>query len=124
MSIGFYYPTYAAPTAQWVSGRGPALPVVERVDYPEQLAGTTAGGILYVQKKGARRTTYELRFIELSAADKSAALGFYETVFKAAHVFHYRDPGGALHSVRWMNEFQLQLDSGGRYSGVIHLREE
>lgn len=77
MSIGFYFPTQAAPTAQWVPGKAPVLPAHHATDYPEQLAGETAGGTLYVQDKGTQRERFELRFERIPESGRDLALAFY-----------------------------------------------
>jgi hypothetical protein len=124
MSIGFYYPTKAAATAQWVPSRHPVYPSSEPVDFPEQLTGETAGGTLYVQAKGSKRERFELRFVRLPKSDRDGAHTFFNTVNKAFNMFEYEDANGVLHPVRWMNPFDFELVIEGRYSGTIALRKE
>jgi hypothetical protein len=124
MSIGFYYPTKAAVTAQWVPSRQPVFPTSEVVDYPEQLTGETAGGTLYVQGKGPKRESFELHFVRLQQSDRDGAHAFFNTVNKAFTTFEYEDRNGVLHVVRWMNPFDFELVIEGRYSGTIELRKE
>ncbi len=124
MSIGFYFPTQAAPTTQWVPGKPPMLPASQTTDYPEQLAGETAGGTLYVQDKGPIRETFELIFERIPASDRDAGLAFYSAVKKSFSSFEYQDAQGALHTVRWRNGFELQETVPGRFSGTVVLRKE
>lgn len=124
MSIGFYFPTQAAPTAQWLPAKPPILPVRNTIDYPEQLSGATSGGTLYVQDKGPQRERLELTFERISASDRDAALSFFNAVKKSFNVFEYQDAEGNLHTVRWMNGFEFQETVPGRYSGTIMLRRE
>ena len=116
MSIGFYFPTKAGATTQWVPSRQPLFPAVEPVDFTEQLTGETAGGTLYVQDKGPKRETFELRFARIPEIDRDGALTFFNAVKKAFNAFEFEDRNGALNTVRWMNEFDLQLviDLGNR----------
>lgn len=124
MSIGFYYPTKAAATAQWVPSRQPVFPSSGPVDFPEQLTGETAGGTLYVQAKGPKRESFELHFVRLPKSDREGAHTFFNTVKKAFNAFEYEDPEAILHTVRWMNEFDFERVIEGRYSGTIELRKE
>ena len=124
MSIGFYFPTKSGATAQWVPSRQPVFPASEPVDFPEQLNGETAGGTLYVQDKGPKRETFELRFGRVPQSDRDSAHTFFNTVKKAFNTFEYEDRNGALHTVRWMNEFDFELVIDGRFSGTIELRKE
>ena len=124
MSIGFYFPTQAAPTAQWVPGKPPMLPARHTTDYPEQLAGETAGGSLYVQDKGPKRETFELTFERIPASDRDAAHVFFDAVKKSLSTFEYQDVGGTLHTVRWLNGFEFQETVPGRFSGTVVLRKE
>ena len=123
MSIGFHFPTQAAPTAQWVPGKPPLLPVRSITDYPEQLTGETAGGTLYVQDKGPQRESFQLKFERIPASDRDAALVFFNAVKKSFSPFEYQDAEGILHLVRWLNRFEFKETVPGRYSGTIHLRK-
>ena len=91
MSIGFYFPTQAAPTAQWLPDKPPKLPTRNTTDYPEQLTGETAGGALYVQDKGPQRERFELTFERITQSDRDAALVFFNAVKKAFSPFEYQD---------------------------------
>ena len=124
MNIGFYFPTKAGATAQWVPSRQPVFPAVESVDYTEQLTGETAGGTLYVQDKGPGREGFQLRFVRIPQTDRDLANTFFNTIKKSFNTFEYEDRDGALHSVRWMNEFDFELVIEGRYSGTLELRKE
>lgn len=124
MSSGFYYPTQAAPTVQWISAKPPVLPACQATDYPEQLTGETAGGNRVVQDKGPVRETFELKFERIPESDRDAALSFFTTVKKAFNTFEYQDAAGALHTVRWTNSFEFHETVPGRYSGNILLRKE
>lgn len=124
MSIGFYYPTQAAPTAQWVPGKAPVLPAHQTTDYPEQLAGETAGGTLYVQDKGTQRERFELRFERIPESGRDLALAFFNAVKKSLNTFEYQDAEAALHTVRWVNGFEFQETVPGRFSGTVVLRKE
>ncbi len=124
MSIGFYFPTQAAPTAQWVPGKPPMLPAQHSIDYPEQLAGETAGGALYVQDKGTQRERFELRFERIPASDRDLALALFNAVKKSLNTFEYQDTEAALHTVRWLNSFEFQETVPGRFSGTVVLRKE
>lgn len=124
MAIGFYYPTFAGVTTQWVTTKQPAFPLTEPVDYPEQLSGETAGGTLFVQDKGVVRSTFELEFDRMPETDRDNAYTFFTTVKKAFYTFEYSDRDSVLHTVRWMNRFDFVYAVEGRYSGIIELREE
>ena len=124
MSIGFYFPTQAAPTTQWLPDKPPYLPMRKSNDYPEQLTGETAGGTLYVQDKGPIRETFELAFGRITASDRDAALTFFNTVKKSFSPFEYQDVDGTLHTVRWLNAFEFQEMVPGRFSGTVVLRKE
>ena len=124
MSIGFYFPTQAAPTAQWLPAKPPNLPARNITDYPEQLTGETAGGTLVVQDKGLKRERFELKFERITASDRDAALSFFNAVRKSFSAFEYQDAEGTLHTVRWLNAFEFQETVPGRYSGSIALRKE
>ena len=124
MSIGFYFPTQAAPTTQWLPDKTPQLPAVHNTDYPEQLTGETAGGTLYVQDKGPKRERFELSFERIQASDRDSALALFDAVQKSARTFEYADATGTLHTVRWTNGFEFQETVPGRYSGVVVLRKE
>jgi hypothetical protein len=124
MAIGFYFPSKAGATTQWVPVRQPVFPASEPVDYPEQLTGETAGGTLYVQDKGPKRESFELQFARLPKPDRDGAHIFFNTVKKAFNAFEYEDPDGALHTVRWINEFDFERVVEGRYTGTIELRKE
>jgi len=124
MAFAFYFPTKAAPAASWIPSIGPEFPLETPVDYPEQLTGETAGGTLYVQKKGPKRENFTLAFNFMSQADRDSLLTFFNAVEKAFNAFEYEDGNGVLHSVRWMNEFNLKKDRPGLYSGSVLLRKE
>lgn len=124
MSFGFYFPTKAGPTAQWLPATMPDHPAVEPVDFPEQVRSVTSGGTLYVQEKGVKKETFTLSFGRISQADRDAALVFFETVKKSFETFEYEDRSGVLHTVRWMSAFDFQLVIFGKYSGSIELRKQ
>jgi len=124
MGIGFYFPTQAAPTAQWLPAKPPQLPVRRSTDYPEQLTGETAGGTLYVQDKGPQRERFELTFERITQSDRDTAHSFFIAVKKSFSPFEYQDTEGALHTVRWLNGFEFQESVPGRYSGTVLLRKE
>ncbi len=124
MAVGFYYPSKAEPTSQWVPSTQPVFPLQETVDYPYQLSGETAGGALYVQEKGQQMKTFELNFVRMSVADRDSALAFFTAVKKSFHAFEYENPSGELESVRWMNAFNFQHVVQGKYSASIQLRKE
>ena len=124
MTLGFYFPTQAAPAMQWLPDKPPHLPASRVADYPEQLTGETAGGTLYVQDKGVQRELFELTFERISKSDRDAALVFFIAVKKSFSPFEYQDGEGVLHAVRWVNAFEFQVTVPGRYSGTIHLRKE
>ena len=124
MSIGFYFPTQAAPTAQWLPGKSPILPARNTTDYPEQLNGETAGGTLYVQDKGLKRERFELKFERIPANDRDSVLAFFNAVKKSFNSFEYQDAEGTLHTVRWLNAFEFQETVPGRFSGTIILTKE
>ena len=124
MAIGFYYPTIAAPSAQWIPSRQPGFESTKTTDYVGQLLGTTAGGSVYVQDKGIQKTVFDLRFSYLAQADRYSALAIYNAAKKALNTLEYKDGDGIVHSVRWMNEFNFKPEQGGRYSASILLRED
>ena len=124
MSVAFYYPTQAAPTAQWTPLPAPDFPHSQPEDYPQQLTGETADGTLYVQDKGAGRQTFELRFSRLTESERDTALSFFQTVKKAFNTFEYVDPAGTPHTVRWTNAFDFREVAPGRYTGTVQLRQE
>jgi hypothetical protein len=124
VSIGFYFPTQAAPAAQWLPGKPPVLPARSIIDYPEQLAGETAGGTLYVQDKGPPRERFELTFERITQSDRNAARAFFIVAKKSFRTFEYQNAEGALHMVRWLNAFEFQEMVPDGYSGTIHLRKE
>ncbi len=124
MAIGFYFPTFAAPTTQWVPARQPGFDSREIVDYAGQQIAGAAGGALYVQDKGTRERRFELAFARLATTDRDAALIFYDAVKKALNVFEYQDPNGVLHSVRWVNEFDFNCGPGERFAASVVLRKE
>ena len=124
MSIGFYFPTQASPTAQWLTAKPPILPTRNTTDYPEQLTGETAGGMLVVQDKGLKRERFELKFERIPASDRDSALAFFNAVRKSFNPFEYQDVEGALHTVRWINAFEFQERVAGRFSGTVVLRKE
>ncbi len=124
MNFGFYYPTKASPTLQWMPATQPEYPAVEPVDFPEQINSETSGGTLYVQEKGVKREIFSLSFSRLSQTDRDAALAFFETIKKSFNSFEYEARTGALHTVRWMNLFDFQLVIFGKYSGSIELRKQ
>jgi len=125
MAFGFYSPTKAGVTDQWVPQFGPDFPSVEPVDFPEQISEATAGGTLYVQEKGAVLETFELNFSLMATADRDALRTFFMTKAKKAfNKFEYEDGGGTLHLVRWVNEFNFRKTHAGWYSGTIQLRKE
>jgi len=124
MSFGFYFPTQASPTTQWLPATMPDHPAVEPVDFPEQISSATSGGTLYVQEKGVKQEMFSLSFSHFSQADRDAALVFFETVKKSFETFEYEDRTGSLHTVRWMNAFDFQLVIFGKYSGSIELRKQ
>lgn len=124
MSIGIYFPTQASATIQWIPAKAPTLPARSTTDYSEQLIGETAGGTLYVQDKGPRREQFELKFERLTQNDRDAALAFFIAVKKTFHPFEYQDAEGALHTVRWFNEFEFLETVPDGYSGTIVLRKE
>lgn len=124
MNIGFYFPTQALATTQWVPAKAPTLPARSITDYSQQLTGETAGGTLYVQSKGPQRERFELTFERLTQNDREAALAFFTAVKKSFHPFEYQDAEGALHTVRWLNGFEILETVPGGYSGTILLRKE
>ena len=124
MSFGFYFPTKAAPTVQWVPVTQPDYPAGEVLDYPEQISATTSGGTLYVQEKGSQRQTFQFIFSRVSQTDRDNAQTFFDAVKKSFNSFEFEDRNAQLHSVRWMSEFNFQLVLFGKYSGSIDLRKE
>ena len=124
MSFGFYYPTKAVPSVQWVPVTQPEYPAGEVLDYPEQINSTTAGGTLYVQEKGDQRQTFQFNFARVSQLDRDSAQTFFDTVKKSFSPFEFEDRTGNLHTVRWMSTFNFQLVLFGKYSGSIDLRKE
>ncbi len=121
MGIAFYFPTQVSPTLSWVPPHQPLVSVSMPVDFPAQIAGETAGGILYVQDKGSRRETFELRFDRLTQAERDIALNFFDTVKKAFSSFEYLDSAGIIHAVRWVSEFDFKPVVQGRFSGAVRL---
>ena len=124
MGIAFYFPTKVGQTLAWVPPHQPVVAVSAPVDFPAQIAGETAGGVLYVQDKGARRESFELRFDRLTQAEYDAALNFFDAVKKAFSPFEYQDASGVLHLVRWTDGFDFKQVVKGRFSGAVHLRKE
>ncbi len=124
MAFGFYHPNKGAPTTSWIPSTGPEFPLDTPVDYSEQLTGETAGGTLYVQDKGPKRERFNLQFTLMSQTDRDNLETFFNTVKKSFNVFEYEDGGAVLHSVRWMNEFNIKKDRPGLYSGSVLLRKE
>ena len=124
MAFGFYFPTKAGVTTSWIPSIGPEFPLETPVDYTEQLVGETAGGTIFVQDKGPKREITPLQFKLMSVTDRDGLLTFYTTVKKAFNTFQYEDGNGALHTVRWMNEFNFKKDLPGYFSGSIQLRKE
>jgi hypothetical protein len=124
MSFGFYFPTQASPTAQWVPATLPDHPAIEPVDFPEQITSVTSGGTLYVQEKGNKLETFSLSFSRVSQTDRDNALAFFEVIKKSFNSFEYEDRTGTLHTVRWMNLLDFQLVIFGKYSGSIELRKQ
>ncbi|VAX27376.1 hypothetical protein MNBD_NITROSPINAE05-1439 [hydrothermal vent metagenome] len=124
MGIGFYFPAKAGATTSWIPLKQPVFPAEEPVDYPEQLTGETAGGMLYVQDKGTKRESFGLRFARLTLVDRNNALNFFNTVKKSFSTFEYEDRNQVLHAVRWTSDFDFPFVIEGRYSGTINLRKE
>jgi hypothetical protein len=124
MNFGFYFPTKAAVTSQWVPATLPDHPAIEPVDFPEQITSVTSGGTLYVQEKGNKQETFSLSFSRVSQTDRDNALAFFEVIKKSFNSFEYEDRTGTLHTVRWMNLFDFQLVVFGKYSGSIELRKQ
>ena len=124
MNFGFYFPTKAAVTSQWVPVTLPDHPAIEPVDFPEQITSVTSGGTLYVQEKGNKQETFSLSFSRVSQTDRDNALAFFEVIKKSFNSFEYEDRTGTLHTVRWMNLFDFQLVVFGKYSGSIELRKQ
>ena len=124
MGIAFYFPAQASPTLSWVPPRQPLAAVSAPVDFPAQIAEETAGGVLYVQDKGSRRETFELRFDRLTQTERDAALNFFDTVKKSFSSFEYLDSAGVIHAVRWVSEFDFKPVVQGRFSGSVLLRKE
>ena len=104
MSFGFYYPTKASSTVQWVPVTQPEYPAGEVLDYPEQINSSTAGGTLYVQEKGSQSQIFQFNFSRISQSDRDNAQFFFNTVKKSFIPFEFEDRNTQLHSVRWMNE--------------------
>lgn len=121
--IGFYYPTYASPTVSWTPTYNPVFPLTQSVDHPN-LRSVTAGGTLYVQSKIPVQETYELVFEFMPKTDRDNYLTFFNAVERELKTFEYKDPDGALHTVRIMNAFNFKLDRPQLYSGTILLRKE
>ena len=124
MNFGFYFPTKAAVTSQWVPATLPDHPAIEPVDFPEQITSVTSGGTLYVQEKGNKQETFSLSFSRVSQTDRDNALASFEVIKKSFNSFEYEDRTGTLHTVRWMNLFDFQLVVFGKYSGSIELRKQ
>ncbi|MGP0628939.1 hypothetical protein ACTRW9_04500 [Nitrospina sp. 32_T5] len=124
MSLAFYYPTQAAPTAQWIPGKAPRFPLKKTTAYPSQVTGETAGGVLHLQDTGSLREQWELVFDRIPPADHEALKTFFQAVRKSFHTFQYVDPQGVVHLVRWMNEFEFEETVPERFSGSIVLRKE
>ena len=124
MNFGFYFPTKAAVTSQWVPATLPDHPAIEPVDFPEQITSVTSGGTLYVQEKGNKQETFSLSFSRVSQTDRDNALAFFEVIKKSFNSFEYEDRTGTLHTVRWMNLLDFQLVIFGKYSGSIELRKQ
>lgn len=124
MGIAFYFPSQASPALSWVPPRQALATVSDPVDFPAQIAEETAGGVLYVQDKGSRRETFELRFDRLTQAERDAALNFFDTVKKAFSSFEYLDSAGVIHAVRWVSDFDFKPVVQGRFSGSVQLRKE
>ena len=124
MAFGFYLPTKAGVTDQWVPEYSEELPSVEPVDFPEQLSASTAGGVLYVQEKGSVLETFELSFTLMTQSDRDSLYTFFrDKAKKMANSFEYEDGAGGLHKVRWMNNFNFQKTRPGWHSGTIKLRK-
>jgi len=124
MRVGFYFPTVAAPSVQWVFSRSVGFPQSTALDYPKQLIGETAGGTVHVQDKGFSLRTFELLLERLTQEDHDAARNFFETVRQAFHAFEFVDRKGAVHRVRWMNGFDFREVAHHRYSTTLQLRQE
>ena len=124
MAFGFYLPMKAGVTDQWVPEFGPDFPSNDPVDFPEQLSESTAGGALYVQEKGGVLETFDLFFTLMPESDHDLLLTFFkDKAKKAFNNFEYEDGGGALHLVKWMNNFNFQKTNPGFFSGTIQLRK-
>lgn len=124
MSIAFYYPTQAAPGAQWTPAKAPRFPLKTASDFPGQVVGETAGGTVHVQDSGTLAERWELVFERLTPDDHASLQAFFQTVRKSFHAFEYVDPAGAARTVRWMNDFEFEESVPGRFSGTIVLRKE
>ncbi len=124
MKVAFYFPTQAAPTAQWAPGTAPRLPLKTSADYPAQIVGETAAGTLHVQDQGSLRETFELNFERLPWDEYDSALVFFQTVRKSFHAFEFVDASAVVHTVRWVNGFDFEESVNDRFSGTIILQKE
>ncbi|CAI2719742.1 hypothetical protein [Nitrospina watsonii] len=124
MNSAFYFPTQAAPTAQWTPAKAPRFPVKRTGRYPGQTLGETAGGTVHVQDTGTFREHWELVFDRITPADHSALKTFFQTVQQAFNAFEFVDATGGVHTVRWINDFEFEETVPDRFSGTITLRKE
>ena len=124
MAFGFFLPTKAAVTFQWIPDHQSVFPVVAPVSFPEQLFATTAGGSLYVQEKGAALEKFELVFELMTQTDVNSLKIFFQDQSQGAlKTFEYEDGEGTTHKVRWMNDFNFARTHVGFYAGTIELRK-
>lgn len=86
-----------------------------------QAVDRTAAGGLTVESLGAGINKRVMGFRNLSAADFSALVMWFDSIANgAANPFTVMDEDGATYSARWVNGFNFEEDKAG-YSGSIEL---
>ncbi len=123
MAFGFYYPTQAAPTAQWVPTYPPELPVGEQIDYPNVETTSGDGSTVYVQSKGSKTVFKEFVFKLVPKTDRDALEVFYDAVKKNLLEFELEDLDATLKNVQIETAFVPIKTNPGLYGFSVTLRE-
>jgi len=91
-----------------------------------QVKSYTEGGTLVVQDLGAGDAIILLSFRNLSTTERDNLYSFWKnTVDGASTTFTFTEPDASTFTARWMDDvFDFQMDTEGRWSGTITLRDE
>jgi len=111
----FDYPTFASPTTSIVFTSDPEVPY-EREVIKHNSEIQMEDGSFYVYSRSVTNYLYKIEVILYSQAQRDALESFYDSTVNGSHkTFQYTDPYSALHTVRFIESFNISEIAKDRF---------